>query len=37
MMWNPGKEGAKNINDLLDEDWNKFLCIESVVKDLPVL
>lgn len=31
MIWNLGKEGAKNINDLPDEDRNKFLCIEPIV------
>lgn len=37
MIWNPGKEGAKYINDLPNEDWNKFLCIEPIVQDVPVL
>jgi glucose-6-phosphate 1-epimerase len=37
MIWNPGKEGAKYINDLPNEDWNMFLCIEPIVQNVPVL
>lgn len=36
MVWNPGLEGAKRINDLPNEDWNKFVCIEPVCVDRPV-
>lgn len=31
MIWNPGKEGARKISDLPDEDWDKFICIEPIV------
>jgi len=37
MIWNPGKEGTKYINDLPNEDWNMFLCIEPIVQNVPVL
>ncbi len=37
MIWNPGKQGAKKIHDLPDDDWDKFLCIEPIVKNKPVL
>jgi glucose-6-phosphate 1-epimerase len=33
MVWNPGKDGAREIHDLPDEDWNKFLCIEPAIVD----
>lgn len=36
MVWNPGLEGARSIEDLPDEDWNKFVCIEPVCVDRPV-
>jgi glucose-6-phosphate 1-epimerase len=36
MVWNPGREGAKAIADLPDEDWNKFVCIEPVLVKRPV-
>lgn len=31
MVWNPGTLGAKLIDDLPDNDWNKFICIEPLV------
>jgi glucose-6-phosphate 1-epimerase len=31
MVWNPGIKGAKNIDDLPDTDWDKFVCIEPLV------
>lgn len=37
MVWNPGKEGAKALEDLPDADWNKFVCVEPVCVDRPVL
>jgi glucose-6-phosphate 1-epimerase len=36
MIWNPGKSGSKNILDLPDEDWDKFICIEPLVCNKPV-
>jgi glucose-6-phosphate 1-epimerase len=35
MVWNPGKEGAKEIYDLPDEQWNRFVCIEPLVVNPP--
>lgn len=32
MIWNPGKDLSKSINDLPDDDWNKFICIEPIIK-----
>jgi len=37
MIWNPGEEGAKALNDLPNEDWCQFLCIEPVVLSNPVI
>ena len=31
MIWNPGIKGAKNIDDLPNTDWDKFVCIEPLV------
>lgn len=36
MIWNPGIEYAKLIDDLPSEDWDKFICIEPVIKDNPI-
>lgn len=36
MVWNPGKAGAKAIDDLPDDDWDKFVCIEPVRVNRPV-
>lgn len=36
MVWNPGREGARNISDLPDEDWGKFICIEPIVLSNPI-
>ena len=36
MIWNPGKEGARKISDLPDEDWDKFICIEPIVLAQPI-
>lgn len=37
MVWNPGREGAHQIDDLPDEDWDKFVCIEPVCVNRPVV
>ena len=37
MIWNPGREGAKALVDLPDEDWNKFVCIEPVCVSRPIV
>ena len=31
MIWNPGQKGAASINDLPNEDYSKFICIEPVI------
>lgn len=35
MIWNPGQDGAKSIDDLPCEDWAKFICIEPVIVGNP--
>jgi len=37
MIWNPGIKGAEVISDLPDDDWRKFICIEPVCVDNPVV
>lgn len=37
MLWNPGIDMTKAINDLPDDDWNKFICIEPIVKNNAIL
>jgi len=37
MIWNPGIDMAKTINDLPDDDWNKFICIEPIIKNNAIL
>lgn len=36
MVWNPGTDGAKQMADLPDDDWRRFVCIEPVVVNRPV-
>lgn len=36
MVWNPGREGAKDFADMPREDWQRFVCIEPVCASLPV-
>lgn len=31
MIWNPGEQGARNLGDLPDADWQHFLCIEPIL------
>lgn len=37
MVWNPGKEGAKGIKDLPDSDWQRFICVEPIIREPMVL
>jgi glucose-6-phosphate 1-epimerase len=37
MVWNPGREGARDLKDLPDEDWQRFICIEPVRVRRPVM
>ncbi|MDP4609070.1 MAG: D-hexose-6-phosphate mutarotase [Burkholderiaceae bacterium] len=30
MVWNPGKAGAQALNDMPDDDWQRFVCVEPV-------
>lgn len=36
MVWNPGAEGARELADLPDADWQRFVCVEPVIVDRPV-
>lgn len=36
MIWNPGEAGAKQLADLPDADWQRFVCIEPVRVARPV-
>lgn len=36
MVWNPGEEGAQQLADLPDADWQRFVCIEPVRVARPV-
>jgi len=35
-VWNPGAEGARDLADLPDADWQRFVCVEPVIVDRPV-
>lgn len=37
MVWNPGRDGAKLLADLPDDDWQRFVCIEPVCVSQPVV
>lgn len=37
MVWNPGREEASKLKDLPDGDWRKFVCIEPVRVERPVV
>jgi glucose-6-phosphate 1-epimerase len=37
MVWNPGISGAKYIEDLPDNDWDKFVCIEPLVNNKSIM
>jgi len=36
MVWNPGEAGARQLADLPDADWQRFVCIEPVRVARPV-
>jgi glucose-6-phosphate 1-epimerase len=36
MIWNPGKEGGRELDDMADDDWQRFVCIEPVCVERPV-
>lgn len=36
MVWNPGEAGARQLADLPDADWQRFICIEPVRVARPV-
>ncbi|QAU36150.1 D-hexose-6-phosphate mutarotase [Janthinobacterium sp. 17J80-10] len=36
MVWNPGETGARQLADLPDADWQRFVCIEPVRVARPV-
>lgn len=37
MVWNPGADGAGSLADLPAAHWNRFVCVEPVCVDTPVL
>lgn len=37
MVWNPGPKGARQMDDLPDDDWQRFVCIEPVRVSRPVV
>jgi glucose-6-phosphate 1-epimerase len=37
MVWNPGTAGAQTLADLPDDDWKRFVCIEPVCVNQPVV
>lgn len=37
MIWNPGEHGALTLNDLPDEDWQQFICIEPILGEQTIL
>lgn len=37
MIWNPGKSGAAELADMEDGDWQRFVCIEPVCVDRPIM
>lgn len=37
MIWNPGTEGAKGLADMIADDWRRFVCVEPVCIDRPVV
>lgn len=37
MIWNPGTEGARELDDMIADDWRSFVCVEPVCIDRPVV
>lgn len=37
MVWNPGEDGARQLGDLPDTDWRRFVCVEPVCVRQPVV
>ncbi len=37
MVWNPGRDGARALADLPDDDWSNFICIEPVIARSPAI
>jgi glucose-6-phosphate 1-epimerase len=37
MVWNPGRDGARALADLPDDDWSNFICIEPVIARCPAI
>jgi glucose-6-phosphate 1-epimerase len=37
MVWNPGRDGARALADLPDDDWSNFICIEPVIAHTPAI
>lgn len=36
MVWNPGEDAARQLSDLPDADWRRFVCVEPVCVSRPV-
>lgn len=36
VVWNPGAEATKKLNDMVDEEYRLMLCVEAAVIDQPV-
>lgn len=36
VVWNPGPEGAKSLNDMGDDEYHRMLCIEAAIVDKPI-
>ncbi|XOV77505.1 MAG: D-hexose-6-phosphate mutarotase [Aestuariibacter sp.] len=37
VIWNPGKEGAKSVANIPDEDYQHFICIESALTKMKMI
>lgn len=36
VVWNPGAEATKNLNDMADDEYQKMLCVEAAIIDNPI-